>query len=68
MDKYEPHHLAEYTYDLAKSFNTFYTNCKIFAEDVSEEDKQKRIFLVRAFHKTIQDLFFCLGVTPVKEM
>ena len=68
LDKYEPHHLAEYTYDLAKSFNTFYTNCKIFAEDVSEEDKQKRIFLVRAFHKTIQDLFFCLGVTPVMEM
>ena len=68
LEKYEPHHLAEYTYDLAKSFNTFYTNCKIFAEDVSEKDKQKRIFLVRAFHKTIQDLFFCLGVTPVKEM
>jgi len=68
LEKYEPHHLAEYAYDLAKSFNTFYTNCKIFSTEVSQDDLLKRLHLVRTFHKTIKDVFFCLGITPVEQM
>ncbi len=68
LEKYEPHHLAEYAYDLAKSFNTFYTNCKIFSTGVSQDNLMKRLHLVRTFHKTIKDVFFCLGIKPVDQM
>ena len=68
LEKYEPHHLAEYAYDLAKSFNTFYTNCKIFSTEVSQDNLLKRLYLVRTFHNTIKDVFFCLGITPVEQM
>ena len=68
LEKYEPHHLAEYAYELAKSFNTFYSNCKIFSESVSQENINKRMHLVSIFHKTIQDVFFCLGIKPVEKM
>ena len=68
LDRHEPHHLAEYAYDLSKSFNTFYTNNKIFSSNVLPNDKEKRLFLVRKFYKVINDVFFCLGITPVDEM
>ncbi len=68
LEKYEPHHLAEYAYELAKSFNTFYSNCKIFSDSVSQENINKRMHLVSIFHKTIQDVFFCLGIKPVEKM
>ena len=68
LEKYEPHHLAEYACELAKSFNTFYSNCKIFSDSVSQENINKRMHLVSIFHKTIQDVFFCLGIKPVEKM
>ena len=68
LEKNEPHHLAEYAYNLSSVFNSFYSNNKIFSEDISEQTKLKRIYLVEKFYKTLVDIFNCLGIEPVKKM
>ena len=68
LEKNEPHHLAEYAYNLSSLFNSFYSNNKIFSEDISEQTKLKRIYLVEKFYKTLIDIFNCLGIEPVKKM
>ena len=35
LNSMEPHHLAEYLFNLSQAFNSFYTNNKIFSDDVS---------------------------------
>ena len=68
LDRNEPHHLAEYGYNLCQIFNSFYTNNKIFSESVSELDTSKRLSLVRSFYRTINIVFDSLGIKPVDEM
>ena len=68
LDRNEPHHLAEYGYNLSQIFNSFYTNNKIFSESVSEQDTSKRLSLVRSFYSTIHIVFDSLGIKPVDEM
>ena len=68
LEKNEPHHLAEYAYNLSSAFNSFYSNNKIFSEDISEQTKLKRIYLVEKFYKTLIDIFKCLGIEPVEKM
>ena len=64
----EPHHLAEYAYSLCHEFNKFYTNNKIFTEDVNEQLRSHRLFIVNMFHNTILQVFKCLGMVPVDKM
>ena len=68
LDRNEPHHLAEYGYNLSQIFNSFYTNNKIFSESVSEYDTNKRLSLVSSFYRTIHIVFDSLGIKPVDEM
>ena len=68
LEKNEPHHLAEYAYNLSSAFNSFYSNNKIFSEDINEQTKLKRIYLVEKFYRTLIDIFNCLGIEPVKKM
>lgn len=64
----EPHHIAEYAYNLCHEFNKFYTENKIFSDDVSKEDSLHRLFLVEIYYETILKVFECLGMTPVEKM
>ena len=64
----EPHHLAEYAYNLCHEFNKFYTNNKIFSESIDNDLKQHRLYIVEAFYITILKVFECLGIEPVAEM
>ena len=68
LEKNEPHHLAEYAYNLSSVFNSFYSNNKIFSEEINQQTKLKRMFLVEAFYKTLIDVFSCLGIEPVEKM
>ena len=68
LNKNEPHHLAEYGYTLSQFFNTFYSNNKILSEEVSDSDRQKRIYIVQLFHQKILNVFEALGIEPVEEM
>ena len=49
-------------------FNKFYTNNKIFSEDIKEDLKLHRLYIVENFYQTIIKVFNCLGIEPVSEM
>lgn len=68
INKNEPHHLANYGFNLSQAFNSFYSNNKIFDSKTSDVDKQKRLGLVHEFKSTILNVFYCLGLIPVDEM
>ena len=68
LDKNEPHHLAEYCYNLSSSFNSFYSNNKIFSDDIDPQTKYKRMYIVKEFHETLINIFYCLGIEPVDKM
>ena len=68
LETNEPHHLAEYAYSLCHEFNKFYTSNKIFSEDIKEDLKLHRLYIVEIFHQTITKVFNCLGIEPVSEM
>ena len=68
LETNEPHHLAEYAYSLCHEFNKFYTNNKIFSEDIKEDLKLHRLYIVENFYQTIIKVFNCLGIEPVSEM
>ena len=64
----EPHHLAEYAYSLCQEFNRFYTNNRIFDENINDSLKSHRLFVVSMFYETIIKTFQCLGLEPVDNM
>jgi len=68
LEKNEPHHLSEYAYNLSSVFNSFYSNNKIFSEEINQQTKLKRMFLVDTIYKTLIDVFNCLGIEPVEKM
>ena len=68
LERNEPHHLAEYAYNLCKIFNSFYTNNKIFSSSVSETVMSQRLSIVKSFYTTIHTVFESLGMSPVNEM
>ena len=68
LETNEPHHLAEYAYNLCHEFNKFYTYNKVFSEDIIEELKLHRLYIVEIFYQTITKVFNCLGIEPVNEM
>ena len=68
LEKNEPHHIAEYAYNLCQTFNSFYTNNKVFSSSVSETVMNQRLFIVKSFYTTIHTVFESLGMSPVNEM
>lgn len=68
LERNEPHHLAEYAYNLCQVFNSFYTNNKIYSSSVSKLVMNKRLSIVKAFYTTIHTVFDSLGMNPVDEM
>lgn len=61
----EPHHIATYLTELASAFNTFYGNTIILNKD--DTYTPYRIALVEAFHQTMKNGLYLLGIkTPEK--
>ena len=63
----EPHHLANYLYDISNAFNTFYQDSNIKKIDDYAERNQK-IFITSLFIEYSHLVMSCLGITPVKKM
>ncbi|MBN1923168.1 MAG: arginine--tRNA ligase [Nanoarchaeota archaeon] len=62
-----PHHLCNYAYNLAGSFNAFYDKCQVLS--VEEADlKKARLLLVKAFSIVMSKVLYLLGIEPVKQM
>ena len=64
----EPHHIAEYAYELCQEFNRFYSKEKIISDKLDKSTQSHKLFIVNVFHKTILEVFKCLGIEPVDKM
>ena len=63
----EPHHLANYLYDISNLFNQFYESEKI--SDITQPDHlSSKLFITNLFLTTSHNVMSCLGIEPVKEM
>jgi len=63
----EPHHLANYLYDISNSFNQFYEHEKL-SEIKDINHLSSKIYLINLFLTTSQNVMFCLGMKPVEKM
>ena len=62
-----PHIIAEYAYDLTKSFSNFYNNVSVKDEE-NEENKKLKLILVDSFSKTLKETFEILGIEMPEKM
>ena len=63
----EPHHLANYLYEISNGFNAFYQDSNIKKiKNVAE--KNQKIFLTSLFIKYSHLVMSCLGINPVNKM
>ena len=63
----EPHHLANYLYEISNLFNQFYENEKILEINDADHLSSKR-YITNLFLTTSQNVMECLGITPVDKM
>ena len=63
----EPHHLANYLYNISNAFNAFYQDSNIKKIKDTNERNQK-IFITALFIEYSHLVMSCLGIKPVKEM
>jgi arginyl-tRNA synthetase len=63
----EPHHLANYLYEISNLFNTFYQESNI--KNMENGNKKiTKIFITNLFIKYSHLLMQCLGIKPVEKM
>ncbi len=70
-DEYSPHSIANYLYELAQSFNTFYGLHKVVEEsggDSNKETVEFRLLLVQAVAQIIEHGLHILGIKVVDRM
>ena len=63
----EPHHLANYLYDISNSFNQFYEHEKL-SEIKDINHLSSKLYLINLFLTTSKNVMFCLGIKPVDKM
>ena len=63
----EPHHLANYLYEISNAFNAFYqaSNIKNIEDKIK---KNQKILITRLFIKYSHLVMSCLGIKPVEKM
>ncbi|HBA45405.1 TPA: hypothetical protein DEG21_01445 [Patescibacteria group bacterium] len=52
--KYKPHILAQYCYELASEFNSFYVHTPKILEESNEDLKNLRLNMIERFTKTLK--------------
>ena len=63
----EPHHLANYLYEISNLFNQFYENEKLTSITDPNQIASK-LYIIDLFLTTSHNTMFCLGILPVDEM
>ncbi len=56
--------IANYAYELAKSFSEFYTQCKV----IGDKNEAFRLHLINAFRTTLKNALHLLGIKVMEEM
>ncbi|ELZ09479.1 arginyl-tRNA ligase [Halovivax asiaticus JCM 14624] len=67
-DDLEPHRIATYTREFAETFNAFYRECPVLADDVDTDTRDARLALVAASKHTMANALNVLGVAPPRSM
>ena len=67
LENNEPHHLADYLYELSNSFNSMYQGQNILSNK-NEEIKSNKIYLTKTFLNYSKLIMKSLGIEPVSEM
>ena len=66
-DRYEPHHMAQYLYELASAFGSYYDGTRIIDPETSPELQNTRLHLVQAVGTVLEEGLQLLGIeTPEK--
>ena len=65
-ERREPHHIARYCHELASSFHSFYTHCRVLGED--EALQGARLVLLKATRQVLQVALGILGVSTPERM
>jgi len=63
----EPHHLANYLYNISNAFNAFYQDSNI-RNIKNIDEKNQKIFITSLFIKYSHFVMSCLGIRPVEKM
>ena len=63
----EPHHLADYLYELSRQFNAMYQGVNIL-ENPDSDLKHNKLINTKFFLRYSSLLMECLGILPVKKM
>ncbi len=61
LTKYDPSHVANFSYTLAKTYHKFYHDCRILSADVAST-KELRLYLSRAVGQTLEKAMHLLGI------
>ena len=59
--------IANYSYQLAKSFNEFYHACPVIKAE-NKEQQAFRLNLIQAFRTTLKNSLYLLGIEVMDEM
>ena len=65
-ERREPHRIARYCYELASTFHSFYTHCRVLGEE--EALQEARLVLVQATKQVLQITLGILGVSAPEQM
>ena len=65
-EKRTPHIIANYTYDLAALFHSYYAKEKIITED--NEETEEKIMLIRAIKIVLNNALDLIGIIPREQM
>ena len=63
----EPHHLANYLYEISNLFNQFYENEKL-SSITDPNQMASKLYIINLFLTTSHNTMFCLGILPVDKM
>jgi len=67
LDKYSPHRLCTYLYDLASSFSSFYEQCSVLKAE-SEQQRNSRLMLCDLTARVMQSGLGVLGIEAPEQM
>ena len=67
LDKYSPHRLCTYLYDLASSFSSFYEQCSVLKAD-SQDQRNSRLMLCDLTARVMQAGLGVLGIEAPEQM
>ena len=67
LDKYSPHRLCTYLYDLASSFSSFYEQCSVLKAD-TDDQRNSRLMLCDLTARVMQAGLGVLGIEAPEQM